>query len=408
MWLYDTLALFRNVRRHQILGPKRTQERLPGVRPQDLRGASVHYDLQSNDAWLTLATILSAHRYGAALASYVKATEFRGPVTLRECILEDQMAGEAVRTKAQVVVNATGPWLDDILQLDGADGGGRIIPSKGVHLLIPHERLPLGSGILWDYPEDGRTLVAVPCGHVSLLGTTETPAKGDWSATDASEVDYLLNAANYILPEAHLTPDDVWSAFSGVRPLLRSSRSSLTAASRTHAVIQSPSGMISIGGGKLTTYRAMAEEVVDLVVERIGKKVAPCRTAEEPLDGSDAGPPTGKHGSIPSRLYRRYGPDAEALKKSWEEKPELAEPIVSGLPYVRGEVGHCIQYEMALTLEDFLARRTPILYEDREHGLGAVEAVADAMGEALGWDETERDAQIESYRRAVDQAIPKS
>lgn len=408
MWLYDTLALFRNVRRHQILGPKRTRERLPGVRPQDLRGASVHYDLQTNDVWLTLATTLSAHRHGAVVASYVKATELRGSATLRECTLEDQMTAEAIHAKAQVIVNATGPWLDEVLQLDGADEEPRISPSKGTHLIIPHERLPLKAGVLWDYPKDGRTLVAVPCGHVSLLGTTELPPAGDWSATSVPEVDYLLKAANYIFPEADLTPDDVWSAFSGVRPLLRSERSSLTAASRTHAVIKSPSGMISIGGGKLTTYRAMAEEVVDLVVERIGKKAAPCRTAEEPLDGTDALPSAQEDGSVSSRLRKRYGPDAKAVDEALRGEPKLAKPIVPGLPYVLGEVGHCIQYEMALTLEDFLARRAPILYEDREHGLGALETVAHAMGEALGWDEVRRNEQIESYGRAVEQAIPRA
>jgi glycerol-3-phosphate dehydrogenase len=405
MWFYETLALFRNVRWHRTLGPGRTLELEPGLRRERLRGSSVHYDLLTNDAWLTLATVVSAHRHGAVIANHVAATEFRGSGRVRECVLREALSGQELSARAKVIVNASGPWLDEVRRLAGSVRTPALCPSKGVHLVIPRQRMPIGNGVLWDWPEDRRILVAIPWGNVTLVGTTETPPTEDWSSAVPSEVEYLLRAANYVFPEANLALKDVSCVFSGVRPLLRSDRPTLTAASRAHKVFEDPDGLISVGGGKLTTYRAMAEEVVDLVLRRLGKKAGPCRTAETPLD-EEAGPPSLEKRDRPSRLRKRYGAGARAVEDILAQDPELGKPIAPGLPYMLAELDYGVRYEMAMTLEDSLERRVPILYEDQNHGFDALRPLADRMAEMLGWTEAMKNERMEHYHQTVQRSVP--
>ena len=225
-------------------------------------------------------------------------------------------------------------------------------------------------------------------------------------------MDYLLRIANRVFPDAKLTPADVWCAFSGVRPLLRTDRGSLTAASRTHKIMEGPDGLISIGGGKLTTYRFMAEQVVDTVVRRLGKRADPCRTAEIPLDGPDAETgeeTTPEEGSdLPAHLRRRYGPAAGEIEEMLDGDPSLAAPVAAGLPYVLAEVPYAVRNEMALTIEDLMARRVPVLYEDQDHGLAALQAIAALMAAELGWDEQKKGEQMALYRTRVERSSPLS
>ena len=412
MWMYDALALFRNVQRHRMLKPAETRQLEPALRKEALSGAALYYDCQTNDAWLALATIRSAHRYGAVIANYCPVTAFRDHGEPRECVVRDATTGEERGVRARTIVNAAGPWLDEVRGLAGPGRDPTLMPSKGAHLIIPRERLGHERSVIFDSEEDGRTLVAISAGRLTILGATEQPPGPDWDVTARSEVDYLLRIANRVFPDAKLTPADVWCAFSGVRPLLRTDRGSLTAASRTHKIIEESDGLISIGGGKLTTYRFMAEQVVDTVARRLGKRSGPCLTAEIPLDGPDAVPgdeSTSEEGSeLAAHLRRRYGPAAEELEEMLHGDPSLAAPIAAGLPYVLAEVPYGVRNEMALTIEDLMARRVPVLYEDQDHGLAALQAIAALMAAELGWDEQKKGEQMALYRTRVERSSPLS
>ncbi|MDP6504590.1 MAG: glycerol-3-phosphate dehydrogenase/oxidase, partial [Planctomycetota bacterium] len=261
MWVYDTLAMFRNVHRHKMLKPKHVLEAEPGIRSDGLCGAALYYDCQTNDAWLTMALLQDAHRRGAVIVNYTGATELRLQSGESECVLRDEIDADELCVRARVVVNASGPWMDQVRQIGGKDLP-RLQTSKGTHLVLDRHRVPHERSVLFASPDDGRVLLIIPAGNISILGTTEVSEGLDAAFSNAGEVDYLLRAANSAFPGTDLTRDDVWCTYAGHRPLIKSDRGDLTSASRKHEIFQDDDGLISVGGGKLTTHRVMAEEVV--------------------------------------------------------------------------------------------------------------------------------------------------
>jgi glycerol-3-phosphate dehydrogenase len=248
-------------------------------------------------------------------------------------------------------------------------------------------------------------LVAVPFGPTALVGTTELPWDGrDWFAVP-DEIGYLLRAINAALPDARLEPADVWCAFTGVRPLLRSPRGSLTEASRQHGLFIESEGLLSIGGGKLTTYRAMAEETVNTIACQLGRTIRPCQTGEIPLE-EVAAPSPEEAWNPPAHRGFRSRSDMDAIRALAARESFLGRPIVDGLPYPFAEVLFALQEEMAMTLEDILVRRTPVFYEDRRHGLGRLNEVVELAGRFLGWDEGMRSAEAARYREFVQRSEP--
>lgn len=398
LWVYDGMAFSRNVQRHRMLKPQAALELEPGLRKDGLSGAALYYDCLTNDFRLTLATLQSAFRQGAVLVNYAQAVELRSAgESFHEVILKEQFSGEMLAVRARVVVNAAGPWVDQVRRLAGAGHQPALRPSKGTHLILPRERVGHQRAVVFHAVQDRRVLFAIPFGPLTILGTTETAAGEEGLFGVASEVEYLLKSANRIFPDARLEAKDVWCTYSGLRPLLRSDRPTLTSASREHRVVQEPDGMISVCGGKLTTYRAMAEEVVDLVVRRLEKHAGPCRTAQRPLDeGMETAAGAESSGGF-SSLAARYGPEARIVEETMASDARWRARIVPSLPYVLAEVPYVLEHEMALTLEDLLVRRIPLLYEDREHGLGCVEEVAALMGEVMGWSESIKREQVRRY-----------
>jgi glycerol-3-phosphate dehydrogenase len=292
--------------------------------------------------------------------------------------------------------------------LDEHSKGHTTRPTKGIHLVIPRARLTSQHAVAFDVPRDGRHIFLIPWGDFALIGTTDTDYDGplDAPAATSEDVEYLLEAVQHTFPGAQMRPDDVISTFAGLRPLLFAEGGSY-ALSREHEIVESPSGLITIVGGKLTTHRLMAKQLTDRAEKRLaeGFGVHPqrdCRT-KEPLLGAQFGqaPLSGQDEQVSHHLLDTYGADAAWIVGCAEGNPALGEPIVPGLPYLMAEVAYAVQHEMALTLADVLIHRTHVLYEVRDGGLARAPVVADLMAERLGWDEAERARQMAEYEQQV-------
>ncbi|MDE3217231.1 MAG: glycerol-3-phosphate dehydrogenase/oxidase, partial [Gemmatimonadota bacterium] len=270
--LYDALAMFRNVHRHRKLSAAGVAAEEPMVARAGLRGGVSYYDAATDDARLTLANVLDAERAGATVLNHVAVealTVQRGRVTGAR--LGDRLAGGSVEIAARAVVNAAGPWSDAVRRLEGAGAGRRVRGSKGAHILVPRSRVGNHGALTLLSPSDGRVMFALPAGAFTVFGTTDTFTDASPDEVRASEDDvaYLLQAAGAFFPEARLARGDVVSAWAGIRPLVATSAGHPSAASREHAIETTAAGVIAITGGKLTTYRIMARQVVDLACRRV-------------------------------------------------------------------------------------------------------------------------------------------
>ncbi|MFP5318254.1 MAG: FAD-dependent oxidoreductase [Acidimicrobiia bacterium] len=340
-----------------------------------VRGGIVFHEAQVDDARLTLAVLRTAVvDHGAVAVNGCPVVAVDGPrVTL----------ADGATVHARVVVNAAGPWADEVRALAGSSPP-LLRPTKGVHVVVARDRVPLdGCGIAVPDGRGGFAFVAPWEGRV-VVGTTDTPYRGGPVECTPEDVDLLLARVNPVLDEP-LTADDVLGSWAGLRPLV-DGRDGRAEAARRHVVDAGPSGMVTVVGGKLTTYRRMAEDAVDVVCERLGRR-ARCRTARLALRG--AGPGEG-------RLWRRYGTEAAAV-----ERLGLEEPLVPGLPYLRAEVVWAVREEMALTLDDVLSRRTRATILDARAAAAAAPAVAQLMAAELGWGEAETQRQVADYLAAV-------
>lgn len=403
--LYDAMGLFQSVQPHKWLSPEEAQSREPILTRPGLLGAARFYDAYVDDARLTMLTARAAHAEGAVVANYVEAVGLmKADGRVQGGIVRDRLTGREVEVRAKVVVNAAGVWADTVRQEDDYYKGTVLRPTKGIHLVTPRESLPSRHAIAFDSPEDGRHVFLVPWGRHAIVGTTDTDYGGDLDhpAANRQDVDYMLEAVAHNFPEAHLGTGDIISTFAGLRPLLYAEGGTY-ALSREHQILQSPSGLISIVGGKLTTHRLMAEQVVDLVERRLkeqfGVRVASCRT-KDPLPGAGlmAGAATWvEDDEVQQHLINTYGGDATWVLAYAEENPALGRRIVPDLPYLMAEVLHAIQHEMALTLSDVLIRRTHVIYEARGGGLEQARAVAELMAPRLGWDAAEVERQVADY-----------
>jgi glycerol-3-phosphate dehydrogenase len=301
------------------------------------------------------------------------------------------------------VVNAGGIWVDAFRRQDAHYRGVTVRPTKGVHLVIARERLPSQHAVAFDSPADGRHVFLIPWGAHAIVGTTDTDYEGDLDGPAATwaDVEYLLEALAHVFPGAQVGPEDVISTFAGLRPLLYAEGGTY-ALSREHQILESPSGLISVAGGKLTTARLMAEQIVDRVEQQLEAQgvsaASPCRT-KEPLPGAArvqvAAQP--EDGEAHNHLVDTYGADAAWVLAYAEENPALAERIVQELPYLMAEALYAVQHEMAVTLSDVLVRRTRVVYEVRDGGLDRAREVAQVVAPRLGWCAEDVQQQVADY-----------
>ncbi|MDQ3945984.1 MAG: glycerol-3-phosphate dehydrogenase/oxidase, partial [Actinomycetota bacterium] len=439
LWMYDATGGARIGKLHRRLSRAETLERMPDLNPERLAAGFLYYDARVDDARLTLAVVKTAASHGAVVANYVEATGLRRiGEQVRGAALTDRLDRAAFEVDAKVVINAAGVWADELRALDEGRNPGSLRPAKGVHITLPAGRPHLEVAAVLPVPRDRRSVFVIPWGERVYVGTTDTDYDGplDEPTCTAADVDYLLGALNAWMRHP-VDRSEVLGSWAGLRPLVsgppgaggapgRRATGRTADLSRRHSVRVSPSGLVSIVGGKLTTYRKMAADAVDeaLDVRRAAGDRPPgvgrSRTASVPLFGAEgyeegaapgAAERLGIAGDVLEHLAGRHGGQARTVTAMVVEDPALAEPLVSGLPYLAAEAVYAIRYEMALTLEDVLSRRTRALLLDTAAAVAAAPSVADLMAGELGWspDETARQvaaftALAERQRRAADPA----
>ena len=427
MWLYDGLSLFRNIARHRMLSRKAVAEAEPALRTDDVVGAALYYDASVDDARLALANARGAHEAGAAIVPHAEVVGFlRAGARVTGARVRDGIGGGVATVRARVVLNATGPWSDEVRRMADPRAKPRLRTTKGVHIMVPRERLANRNAITFRSPIDGRVMFVLPWGDFSYVGTTDTDFRGSPSdvRADAEDVRYLLESANSIFPAAKLTDADVVSTWAGLRPLLAPLETdggrSESATSREHEIWQDRGGLLNIAGGKLTTYRVMASEAADeaarILRERDGVESGKSRTEDLPLPAAPRQPWDDFAASIRAaaalvgldeaaaiHLARFYGEEAASVIAEIRRDPALGTRLVPTLPYLRAEIARAVRCEMTLTLEDLLVRRLHLFYEARDGGLGVAREVAERMAAepGIGWDAAEVERQVERYRQAV-------
>jgi glycerol-3-phosphate dehydrogenase len=431
MWLYDGLSLFRSPKIHRQLNPKEALEEEPLLRSDGLKGAPLYYDCSTDDARLTLETGLDAIVAGAALATWCRAESFLKEPSgrVRGVVVKDLLGGGLKEVTASAVVNATGPWTDRTRALSSTGVAPLLRPTKGIHIVLDHARVPVRHTLVCMHPRDHRLLFVVPWGDRSYVGTTDTDYEGEAGdeAATLADVDYLLEAVNHALPAQNVTRDDVIATWAGLRPLIAPGGDDADLAesqiSREHRIVVGHDGLITIAGGKLTTYRRMAGEVVDTAVRllqlsgRLRGELRDPRTDREPLPGGVGWPADDDHDRVAAHvvdasggrlgravarhLVDTYGMRALGLAHRSARRPELAEPLVPGRPEILGQVDVAVEEELAATIVDVLVRRTQLFYRDFDQGLGCAPRVADRMAELIGWDAARREAELDRYRDEV-------
>lgn len=435
LWIYDSLALFRAPRMHKTFrGAKAANKLEPYLKTEGLRGVIEYYDCATDDARLVLENILDARGLGADCRNYTEVTRLlRGEHgRVQGVAVRDVLTGATAEVRARAVVLAAGAWTDEVIRRFEVPIARPLLRrTKGVHVVIPHERLPLGRAVTLLSPVDGRVMFAIPWRGRTVLGTTDTDFDGaaDEVHADAADAAYLCESANGYFPEAKLTPADIISTWAGLRPLISASsddeEQSESDTSREHEVFVRDDGVIIIAGGKLTTYRRMASETVRKAVkwlrehdpefeaagrERSGTKHRPLPGAEgldkDTLEGVAA---IGKalideHGldvDTATHLCGVYGVRARVLAEAIAADRAQGERINADLPYVWAEIDFAATHDLARTLDDVLSRRVPLLLVGREQGLDVAERVAARLAARLGWSADEVARQLAGYQKTV-------
>jgi glycerol-3-phosphate dehydrogenase len=417
LFIYAALANFRATSRFRILPPGKILKAVRNLRREGLKGGGTYCDAAIDDARLVLLTLQQARALGAEAVNHAEAIDLisdgKGRVT--GALIRDGLAGRKIPIGASVVINATGAGVGRIRSLHGNGGGcpDELRPAKGIHLVIPRRCLPVDQAVLFE-AADGRYLFLIPWQDMAILGTTDTfTDQIAEPAATGGEVRYLLDAANRVFPEAGLREGDICSAYAGVRPLVQASREEAcpSSVSREERFYRDPSGLISVAGGKLTTYRLIAEQTVDMALAELPgelrEKAGPSRTAELPLradrfDGKaligSLGERFGLDDQRADHLVRTYGEEAAALLE--ESPPELRRPIGNSR-YLYAEILWSIRTECPATLCDLLEHRIRLALFAEGQGLSEIDSIAALAGEAAGWDQERIGGEIAAYREKV-------
>ncbi len=398
MWLYDVTGGARIGKLHQRIDKETAIAHMPTLRAPNVAAAYLYYDAQTDDARYTLTLARTAANHGAVLANHAAVTRLRKSAAGRIEGATVEADGRTFDVTARVVVNAAGVFSDDVREMDEGTHPHSIRPAKGIHITVPWEKVRNDIAAIVPVPKDKRSIFVVPWGDFTYIGTTDTDYDGpiDDPQCTPEDVKYLLDAMNMAMAEP-LTVDDVIGTWAGLRPLVTGGTVGQKTAdlSRRHKVAASKTGLVTVTGGKLTTYRKMAEDTTDAVLKSIGRRAA-CRTKNLRLMGAAGSDPDDEH------LARRYGSEAAAILTLADSDPDLAAPLVSGLPYRRAEAVYAVRHEMATTLDDVLTRRTRARLLNRAATAAAAESVARLIGVELGWDETRITAEVDSYRAALE------
>lgn len=417
--LYDTLAhvgsKVASMPFHRHLSERGVQKTFPSIKPGAMVGAVKYWDGRVDDARLVLTLIRTAAGYGALAASRTRVTGLlkNDDAAVVGARVTDLETGEEFEIRARKVIAATGVWTEETQDMAHTDGGLKVLASKGIHIVVPRERIKGEVGLILQTEKS--VLFVIPWEHYWLIGTTDTPYEQDVSApvATAADIDYVIEHANVVLEEP-LTREDVIGSFAGLRPLLQpgvkdGTETASTKVSREHTVAEVTPGLISIAGGKLTTYRIMAQDAVDFALGKERAKQLPSVTDRTLLHGANGYVPltrqveqiSGRYGWSPEtvdHLLNRYGAGIAEIESIVDEREDLAEPLKEAPEYLRAEVVQAARNEGVLHLEDVFETRTRMTFDQPDHGLAALDEVADLLAEELGWDEERRTREIQAYR----------
>jgi glycerol-3-phosphate dehydrogenase len=400
MKVYDMMSGKLGLGPSQKLTKEETLKAIPNLSKEELNGGVIYYDGQFDDARMAINLAQTAHENGATVLNYMKVTGLLKDETGLVCgvKVEDQLGEGNYEVRAEVVVNATGVFSDDILTMDDPDAPHQIAPSQGIHLVLDKSFLQGDSAIMIPHTSDGRVLFAVPWHNAVIVGTTDTPMKKAELEPRPleEEIEFILSTASRYL-QKDPTRQDVLSVFAGLRPLAAPQKEGeeTKEISRSHKVIISTSGLVSIIGGKWTTYRKMAEDTVDKAILVGGLPETKCQTENMALHGYV------KNVNFEDPLYF-YGSDRVNLADLISQNPSWREKIMVDTPYIKAQVIFSIRYEMAVTIEDFLARRVRALLLDARKSIEMAPEVAFLMAKELGYDQKWVDNQVEEYRKLAE------
>lgn len=416
LWVYDVLAGVDGEDKRQMLNKAATLEKEPLLREDILTGSGFYAEYRTDDARLTIENIKTAVKYGTTAINYVKAEGFNYEDSkIKNTICRDSLTDSTFEINAHFVVSAAGPWVDTLRKTDQSLEGKHLFLSKGVHIVVPRKRLPIQQAIYFDVP-DGRMLFAIPRQRITYIGTTDTPYSGDKDHIPIyqEDVNYLLEGANSMFPGLDLTTADIESSWAGLRPLIHEEGKSASEMSRKDEIFESPSGLISIAGGKLTGYRKMAERVVDRVTqryyERFGKRMKACSSSKIPLVGGpfDSAQEVEDYIKICSKmvtalnldedwasyLVHNYGKQSDKILRNLKESKMEGE---AGL--IEAELQFCFENELIMLPMDFLNRRTGRLY----FGLPTIPPVLDLVLSSFksyfGWSEERKKEEKEKLEK---------
>ncbi|MCX6397988.1 MAG: glycerol-3-phosphate dehydrogenase/oxidase [Propionibacteriales bacterium] len=415
--LYDGMAMAgkydMGVPKHKHLFRRQVARIAPDLRTDQLTGAIQYYDCQVDDARLVMNIARTAAAYGAHVASRTQVVGF-----LRE---GERVVGATVRdlendvtyeVRARVVINAAGVWTDGIQSLVGGKGALRVEASKGIHLVVPRDRIRSESGFITKTEKS--VLFVIPWGRHWIIGTTDTPWDLDKAhpAASRADIDYVLGHLNMLLKDP-LDHDDVEGVYAGLRPLLKGETEPTSRISREHTVVAPVPGLVMIAGGKLTTYRVMAKDAVDAAAASLDGGTRPSITDRVPLLGAHGfetrtnqratlARTSGLHISRIDHLLGRYGGMIDEVLDLLIDDPTLAEPLIHAEDYLAAEVVYAVTHEGGRHLDDVLCRRTRISIETFDRGTLAAEQVAELMGGVLGWDEARMVEEVDHYLRRVE------
>jgi glycerol-3-phosphate dehydrogenase len=413
---YDLLGMSmgqtRGLPGHRQLSRNSARRLAPALKKSAFTGGLVYWDAQVDDARYVTTLVRTAAGYGARVASRTQVTGFlREGERVTGVRAVDLESGRPLEIRAQQVVNATGVWTDDIQEMVGGRGSINVRASKGIHLVVPRDRIQSSTGIILRTPVS--VLFVIPWGRHWIIGTTDT----EWSLSKAhpaasrTDIDYILGQLNKILA-VPLTRDDVEGVYAGLRPLLAGESEPTSKLSREHTVAHPVPGLVMIAGGKYTTYRVMAKDAVDAVAHGLDGKVAPSCTELIPLTGADGyaalwnsryslARSSGLHVARIEHLLRRYGSMIGEVLELIRDDPGLGRPLDGADDYLRAEVVYAASHEGARHLDDVLARRTHVSIESWDRGLSAAPEVAALMAGPMGWKSRQVARELENYQARV-------
>ncbi|MCA6079174.1 glycerol-3-phosphate dehydrogenase/oxidase [Fulvivirga sedimenti] len=421
LMVYDVLAGVESADQRKMLSKEETLLKEPLLDPEVLEGSGIYAEYRTDDARLTVEVIKTACAFGADCINYVQVLDFTyDEGTINGAHVRDVASGDLFDISARYVISAAGPWVDELRDKDDSLEGKRLHLTKGVHIVIPHDKLPVRQAVYFDVP-DGRMIFAIPRGQVTYVGTTDTDYSGDKNhvLTNLEDVEYLLDAVNNTFPSVHLTSADVVSSWAGLRPLIHEDGKSASELSRKDEIFESETGLLSMAGGKLTGYRKMGERIVNILVKKFEEDHEDAGLADVQTDHIPLGGAAFKNAEEVNIYQRRVGDailpfglgeyDAWYLTSNYGKQTDtIIENLKSanskGLhALLEAEVRYCMEFELTHTLCDFFIRRTGRLYFDIGSVRQGYEWVAEVMAKNLNWDDDRLNEEIQEIRRNIEE-----